>query len=50
MEYLDKFPKGFLHASLPWIEYCEEDPKLPHLIGIVNDRYWVLPPKDQNEE
>ena len=50
VEYLDKFPEGFLHASLPQIDYHEEDPKLPHLIKIENDRYWVLPPRDQNEE
>ena len=50
MEDVDKFLEGFLYASLPWIEYHEEDPKLTHLIMIENDRYRVLPPRDQNEE
>ena len=50
MEDLDKFLERFLSASLPWIEYHEEDPKLPRLIRIGNDRYWVLPPRDHNEE
>ena len=50
MEDSDKFVERFLSTSLPWIEYHEEDPKLPHLIKIGNDRYWVLPPRDHNEE
>ena len=50
MEVLDKFLEEFLHDSFPWIEYHEEDPKLPPLIRIGNDRYWVLPPRDHNEE
>ena len=50
VEYLEKFLEGFFHTSFPWIEYHEEEPKLPCLIRIGNDRYWVLPPRDQNEE
>ena len=49
MEYLDKFLEGFLFSSFPWIEHHEEDPKLPRLIKIGNDRYWVLPPRYHNE-
>ena len=50
MDDLDKFLERFISASLPWIEYYEEDPKLPRLIRIGNDKYCVLPPRDHNEE
>ena len=50
MEDLDKFLEGFLYVSFPWIEFHEEDPKLPHLIRIVNSRYWVIHPRNHNEE
>ena len=50
MEYLDKFLEGFLYVYFPWIEYHEEDPKLPRLIEIGNDRHWVLPPTNHKEE
>ena len=50
VEVLDKFLEGFIYTSLPWIEYHEEDPKLPRLIRMRNYRYWVLPPRDHNEE
>ena len=46
MEYLDKFLEGFLYVYFPWIEYHEEDPKLPCLIRIGNNRYWVLSPNN----